>query len=352
MRTNPFRPINIIRVLFIFSIAACSSSAPPEYEAGWEKATPIHTARSAAKAVIVDQHLYVIGGVKKPIPETTLASVEFTRIKPDGSLDPWENTSPLNTPRMFLATAKANGVIYAIGGQYFPEGKRTLLNRVERAVIGPDGRLGPWIESSPMLTPRRSPTATIVDGYLYAIGGYNGIFLRTIERAHILEGGAIGPWKYLPQPMPTARYIHGGATKDGRIYVVGGHVQGSGSGDNTAEWAKVGPDGQLGPWNTASSLHQPRFLAGSTSTDHFIFVVGGYEGKYLSSVERVRISPDGNLGPWTEAVPLPKPREGAAVAAAKDHIYVIGGSRDGDYLPTVEHAKILEDGRLVRLKKK
>lgn len=336
----------ILSAILLLYGAACTRTESRVWVPGWKESVPIQTPRSAAKAVVVGEYLYVIGGVRPPIPQTTLDSVEFARINPDGTLGPWTYTSRLNTPRMFLSVSKANGIIYAVGGQYFPEGHQRLLETVERAAVGPDGRLGPWTESSPMLTPRRSPTSTIVDGYLYGIGGFNGTFLRTLERARIREDGALDKWEAVRQPMENAHYIHGGATRDGRIYVVGGHIQGVGTGDSSTEWTTVGGDGRLSSWKSGSSLHQPRFLAGSTATNDYIFVIGGYDGSYLSSVEQVRILPEGDLGEWTQVAALPTAREGAAVASHNDTIYAIGGSQNGQYMGTVEFAQIGRDGSL------
>lgn len=305
------------------------------------------TPRTGAKAITVRDHVYVLGGGEGiPGPSTVHRSVEYARIGSDGTLEEWKATSPMNTPRIFLATAQADAVIYALGGEYFPEGQMHLLNSVEWARVDADGQLGPWHEANPMLTPRRSPTAAVVGDYLYAMGGYNGAFLRTVERAKILKGGGLDPWEWVPQSLTTSRYIHGGAAVGNRIYVVGGHLMESGRGSSAAEWATVGSDGQINSWKPTSALLQPRFLAGSAATDESIFVIGGYDGQYLSSVEQARILPDGNLGPWTQTTPLPTPREGPAVTVYGKKIYVIGGSNNGVFLRTAEWAEVGQDGRL------
>jgi N-acetylneuraminic acid mutarotase len=328
-------------------MVGCSPAQPPVWVPGWLEAPSTAVARTGAKAVVAGDRIYVMGGGEGiPGPDTIHKSVEYTRIRFDGGLDPWRMTRPMNTPRMFQAAVEFQGVIYALGGEYFPGGQMKLLNSVEYARVGRDGQLEPWVSTSPMNTPRRSPTAAVAEGYLWAIGGYNGIFLETVERARIREGGDLGPWEMVPQRLTTARYIHGGATRGDRIYVFGGHLQESGRGSSDAEWTTVGFDGQLSPWRATSSLLQPRFLAGSAASEEFVFIVGGYDGKYLASVESARILPDGELSPWVQAVPLSTPREGAAVVVHANRIYVIGGSNSGTYLRTVEQAVIAADGRL------
>lgn len=303
--------------------------------------------RSGAKAVSYGDRLFVFGGGEDvPGPDTIHRSVETAKVGPDGEFDRWTAAAPLNTPRMFLATVTVGNVVYALGGEYFPEGRMKLLNSVERAEIGPDGQLGPWMECESMQTPRRSPTAVAVGDFLYAIGGYNGTFLRTVERARILPGGALGPWEYVRGLLTIPRYIHGGAAKGNHIYVLGGHIEESGRGNTAAEWTTVAPDGTLAPWATTSPLEQPRFLAGSASTDRFLFIVGGYDGGYLNSVEIAGFEPDGSLTTWRQTTPLSTPREGAAVTILGKNIYVMGGSNKGTFLKTVEQASIGEDGGL------
>ncbi|MBI3810589.1 MAG: hypothetical protein HY283_00040 [Nitrospirae bacterium] len=342
------RWVRIGWILLTLILAQCSTSSRPRtWVAGWQDAIPMTTPRTGAKAVAVHDYVYVLGGGEGiPGPGTVHRSVEYARIRPDGTLETWKTTSPMNTPRIFLATARAGDVIYALGGEYFPEGQMHLLNSVEWARVGTDGPLGPWHDASTMLTPRRSPTAAVVGDYLYAMGGYNGVFLRTVERARILADGELGPWEWVPQSLTTSRYIHGGAAVGNRIYVVGGHLMESGRGSSAAEWATVGPDGQINSWKPTSALLQSRFLAGSTAAGESIFVIGGYDGRYLSSVEQARIQPDGNLGPWSQTTPLPTPREGPAVAAHGNRIYVMGGSNSGVFLRTAEWAEVDSDGHL------
>jgi Kelch motif len=347
-KNHPRQSISIVGVLLIPLLANCSPAPhTATWVSGWREAVPMTTPRTGAKAVAVHDRIYVMGGGEGiPGPNTVHRSVEYCRIRTDGRLEAWKAASPMNTPRIFLAAARSGEVIYALGGEYFPEGQMRLLNSVEYARVGADGELGPWHATSPMRTPRRSPTAAVVGEYLYAMGGYNGVFLRTVERAKILKEGDLGPWEWVPQQLTTSRYIHGGAAVGNRIYVVGGHLMESGGGSSAAEWATVDSDGQINSWKTTSALLQPRFLAGSGGTKEYIFIVGGYDGDYMNSVEEAHILPDGSLAPWARTSPLPTPREGAAVAVYGEKLYVIGGSNHGVFLRTAEWAEIGRDGQL------
>ena len=223
-------PAQVLFLTVMLFLAGCTRSSPGVWTPGWEDLPSIEKPRTGAKAVAVDRNLYVIGGgLGVPGPDTIHASVESATIRPDGRIDGWKTNTSLNTPRMFLAVVPHGKILYALGGEYFPEGTMKLLNTVERSEVRADGTLGPWIVCESMLTPRRSPTAVIVGDYLYAIGGYNGTFLRTVERARIQPDGSLSPWEWVPHLLTEPRYIHGGAAMGNRIYVLGGHIEQSAS---------------------------------------------------------------------------------------------------------------------------
>jgi len=290
-------------------------------------------------------------------------SVEFAKIQPDGSVKDWRLTSSLTVPRGFLKAVADGGYLYALGGETYRDGL-LLLNTVERARILPTGSLAPWEPLAAMTTPRRSPAAVIGHGYLFAIGGYNGLFLKSVERARLQPDGMLGAWELLPGPLNTDRYIHGVGHIGDNIYIVGGHIADVGGGKNSAEWTTIQADGGLAPWRLTETTRTPRFLASTIAAGPFLFTLGGYDDRYLSSVERTTPKADGALNPWTDATPLSRPKEGAAVALAEPtadgapaaspgarngqsrRLYLVGGSAQGRYLQEVEWTVVNDRGDL------
>lgn len=330
-------------LLSVFALAACEKSDPRTWMKGWQATAPLQEARSGAGAAESDHRLYVAGGVS--IEKGFLNSVEWTTVRPDGQLEIWKSASPMITPRGFLALVAAQGYLYAVGGANGEHGTH-LLDSVEKARIQADGSLGPWTATSSMNTPRRGPAALVSHGYLYAIGGYNGIFLRNLERAKILSDGELGKWEMVNPLLTTDRYIHGAAIQGNRVYVVAGHIQGMGGGKGSTEWTRIGSDGQLEAWRPASPLLFSRFLAAVAASDKHLFVLGGYNGEYMASVERAEILEDGSLGPWISTTPLTRPKEGCAAVWVDGKIYLAGGSNSGVYLREVEVAWVNERGEL------
>jgi hypothetical protein len=209
-----------------------------------------------------------------------------------------------------------------------------------------------------MTTPRRSPAAVISHGHLYAIGGYNGLFLKSVERVAIRPDGSLSAWAVLPTQLSTDRYIHGVGHIGDNIYIVGGHIADAGGGKNSAEWSSIQPDGNLTPWQPTETIHHPRFLASTVAAGSFIFTLGGYDSDYLDSVERTSVKPDGSLNPWEAATPISRAKEGGALAYASNdkqltqassgigRLYLVGGSAGGQYLQDVEWAVVNDRGEL------
>ena len=94
--------------------------------------------------------------------------------------DLWKLVSPLVERRSGAGAASLNGFVYAIGGY---DGE-TQLNSVERYSPASDI----WITVSPLIHRRSALSATVLCGKLYVVGGYDGEgFLNTLEEYDVPE---------------------------------------------------------------------------------------------------------------------------------------------------------------------
>lgn len=333
-------------LLIAISISLYLKTTEKKWVKGWKTGSPLNVERSGAGASVADGRIYMIGGGRSVDREVVfLNDVEWTSVGKDGGLSKWSIASPLNTKRGFVAVVAAKGYVYAIGGANFDDGG-TLLGSVEMAKINSDGALGPWRFTSPMTTPRRGANAVVGDGYIYVIGGFNGVFLQNVERAKIGDKGELGPWELIEGLLTTNRYIHAATIFNGRVYALGGHNREDGSAKFSAEWTKINSDGSLEAWHETLPLNAPRFLFPAAAAGGYLFVAGGFNMDYINSVERAPIGKDGGLGNWSETTALSVPKAGSTLISNGRYIYSIGGSNKEKYLNLVEYAALDEKGEL------
>ena len=91
--------------------------------------------RFIATAFAVNQHLYIAGGHNG---SNRLNDVEFAPIYSDSHIGRWRSTTPLNIPRSAAAAVVVNDYVYVLGGI----SDRQILNSVEMANVARNGQLG------------------------------------------------------------------------------------------------------------------------------------------------------------------------------------------------------------------
>ncbi len=326
------------------SIVKKTSLAPLK----WVYTQSFQHARRAFSAAIHQNHIYIMGGVNGY--GEYVRTVEYSKINTDGSLGPWQSTTALNENRFYLDSAILGHFLYVVGGANGPLGDDNIpLASVERAKILTDGGLGTWIKQAYLSTPRRGLRVVNNNQTIYALGGYNGSFLKTIERAEVLPNGDIKHWHAESEPSKIDRYIHSAARHNNKIILLAGHVDKSNTmsyGD--VETTTILPNKTLSPWTVEPSrLRQPRFIASATAFNHYLYIAGGHDGtQRLASVEFADISKKGSLGQWRSASSLNTARSAATLVHYRNFIYILGGNSQQGVSNTVEYAKQDKRGQL------
>ena len=192
----------------------------------WKTKSPMPTARDDLAAAVVDGKIYAMGGYTPPnLPPGTftlrgskepLGTVE----EYDPSTDSWRTVADMPTARCDLAAASVDGKIYAIGGSInIVLDFKTTLTTVEEY----DARKDSWRTVEKMSEARDNLASVVVDGKIYAIGGYNGEqSFSTVEEYDPSKDS----WRTVAD-MPSTRYDLADATVNGKIYAIGGRHNGS-----------------------------------------------------------------------------------------------------------------------------
>lgn len=334
---------------FIWLVSGSSNQAQGQnWLQGWRALSPFQLPRRAPAATTYGDYLYVVGGIGAD--GAYVQPVEYAPILADGGLGEWRQTSALVDGRFYNATVAHKGFLYALGGGSGAPGDQNYpIASVERAQINSDGSLGPWQTVNHLTTPRRGLKTVLHGDTIYAIGGYDGRFLKSTERAKILDNGALGRWQLEAHESIIDRYIHSAAAKGGVIYLLGGHMRNPGSPSySDVESSRFQAGGRLAPWRIEDhGLLAPRLVAEAFTLGDYLYIAGGHTGsERLTSVEVARIRADGSLGPWRFTTPLPVARSAYAVATHERHVYLLGGGGDGRPLNSVITAAPDRNGNL------
>ena len=330
----------------IFVSASCASAEQQQWIRGWQPQASLNVARAGAAVIKVGTTIYVIGGVDG---RDFLRSVEFSHINDDGSLEPWQLTRSLNEERGFFAAAVYDGYLYVVGGGNGPYGKH-LLQSVERARIRQDGSLEPWQTlSARLVLPRRCVKVLLKDRRLYALGGFGGTLLDSVESAPINKDGTLGPWRLETNHMTIPRYVNAAKRVGDLAIVIGGHRETEGVGLKAVEVAQLGDPGSNGQWQGSAPLQYGRYGLSAASDGHILWALGGLDGAiYSDKIEKAVIKPQGpitqRLQPWHETTALSSPRANFGVVVDKGHLYIIGGTNRDGYYNGVEVAQINAQG--------
>ena len=166
---------------------------------------------------------------------------------------------------------------------------------------------------SSMREQRNYVSVTKVDNFIYAIGGYNGIWIsRTVERYDVTKN----QW-YDCGEMKEVRSDAGVAVLNGLIYVIGGF-------NGHAQHSSVEIfDPEKGKWRMGKPLLKARSGVKVTEMDGKLYVVGGWSGgsERLSCGEVF----DPKTNKWTKLPRMNVPRSNYSLVVADGQLMVAGG---------------------------
>ncbi len=336
------RLLMVLSVLIVLS--ACEQNKPQKWIPGWKLASEMTVARAGAALVRQHKFLYMIGGVDGRV---FLDSVERARINADGSLGAWQVVSRMPEVRGFLSATIQNNRLYVVGGGNGPFGKN-LLNTIASAPVNNAGEIGVWrTEKNAMLTPRRCVKTFVFNGQLFAVGGFNGALLDSVEVSTINSSGELGEWQMMTQTLITPRYVNQLKSINGQVFALGGHHANSGQGIKSVEYMDVSEGGSGQVWRESSPLLKGRYAFASVASDDKIFVLGGLSGaEYLNEVEFNDVDGLSNNKPWKKNTPLPTNMANFSAIKVDRKLFILGGSTRHEYLQKVWYAELNDNGQI------
>lgn len=234
-----------------------------------------------------------------------------------------------------------NGRLYVGPGDWNNDGTRSTADVVVWADIDPQGSLGPWTFSDPVVNDadEQAICATaIVDfgttAYYYVLGGTGSGLARVAYASINTTTGVLGSWQSATAPLPSADWfnratvagtaiIHGAGnlrSPAGRLIDYATPVAGTG---NITSWLS---GGAYDP--TTANAWDYAMVTATVGSNEYAVIAGGAPNPPSANVW---VSPvtAGVPGAWTATTALPTGRRRVTAAAAKDLVIIPGGAEGG-----------------------
>ena len=291
----------------ILSIVSSARSNPDKEVPG----SPGHSQYIPRKSIGQSTVLYVVGGETAAGRSNVNSIEQFSPAK-----NTWTELSPMGTSRRGMGVATLDGYVYAIGGS---DGINAL-----RLVEKYDPGTNSWTRLADLNHERSSVSAAVVDGQLYAIGGYDGITscLSTVERYNPSDDS----WSYVTSMNHLRSMTAVGVLKK-RLYVIGGYDGGS----DLSSCEVYDPETDT--WSLIPDMHTCRCMAGVGVLDGKLYAIGGCDcSRSLNSIEV--FDPEKNQ--WEFGAELSECRSGLGVAVVGTKLYAVGGYTGSEYLSSIE----------------
>jgi hypothetical protein len=237
------------------------------------------------------------------------AGLAGVNVSKDGIYPPWRNGNGWKT-KAAMPTARGNPSAGVIGGKLFVMGGRSAgyFNVNEEY----DPAADVWTVKAGMPTARQQFSIGVAGGKLYAVGGHNGGYLKANEE----YDPETNTWS-VKAGMPEARDAISAAVIKDKVYVAGGAYMGNGVNTNF-EYDPV-----LNTWETKASMPTARHSLATGVVGGKLYAMGGaFTGGRNTSVNEEY---DPVSDTWSLKALMPTPRGNFATGMIGGKLYAVGG---------------------------
>jgi hypothetical protein len=212
---------------------------------------PLPLAVSYSTATTTPTALVVMGG---SLSASVVANVWVASWNPNtGVIGSWSAGANLPQALDRAVSASWGNTVYCIGGQNFAS--TTVYSTVYTATLN-NGQLGSWSTSQPLPTPLADSNAAVIGNWLIVAGGYTNpatpVGLNVCYYAKINPDGSLGPWQTGPNlHTPVYSFAPGwnSFATDSQMVLISGDENGS-SWSNDAQVLSVTSEGVADRWVT------------------------------------------------------------------------------------------------------
>ncbi|XP_071042134.1 kelch-like protein diablo isoform X2 [Parasteatoda tepidariorum] len=212
-------------------------------------------------------------------------------------------------------------ILYVAGGEY-PDGQAS------KSLWKYDPIFDQWHEMASMTVERSELGLAVLDGFIYAIGGWDGGHrLSSVEKFNPYNN----TWDVVHE-MPVAMTSPAVVGHEGHLYVTGGAVFEDGDGiDEVHRYCPL-----TDAWSEMAHMMIARSGARACVVNNLIYVIGGWHASTENTNKVECYDPVKNE--WRFCKPMLERRYQPGVAVVDGKIYVCGGEEGWDrYHDTVEY---------------
>ena len=281
----------------------------------WRRLASAPTHRMDAAGEAIDGKLYVVGGI--PFADPLQGAGDMTGLVEvyDPATNSWTTRSPMPTPRASLGVGVINGILYAVGGWH---------GGPLAAVEAYDPATDTWTQKAPLPTALYDLSVTVINGVLYAVGGAKLVecspsdpyypYCNNYETVATVQAydPVTDTWTQKAD-MLTPRQFHASAAVNGILYAFGGQWHGV----NDYLAAVESYDPATNTWTARAPMPTARFGHGAGVIGGIIYVAGG---------SAVNEAYDPATDSWTTKAPMLERRQEFASAVINGVFYVAGGT--------------------------
>nr|XP_014340896.1 PREDICTED: kelch-like protein 18 [Latimeria chalumnae] len=256
--------------------------------------------------------IYAVGGLNSAGDSLNVVEVF------DPIANRWETCQPMTTARSRVGVAVVNGLLYAIGGY---DGQ-SRLSTVE--VYNPE--IDSWTKVASMNSKRSAMGTVVLDGQIYVCGGYDGSSSLNSVECYSPEADKYEPLAFCSsekksgRPCGIEQITHGKAVELGH--------------SKHYSLCKVEYyNHHTATWHPVASMLNKRCRHGAAALGSKMYICGGYDGSGFLSIAEVY---DSEVDQWCQIIPMNTRRSRVSLVANSGRLYALGGYDGQSNLNSVE----------------
>jgi N-acetylneuraminic acid mutarotase len=229
----------------------------------------------------------------------------------------WISCAPLPLPRSEMAWATAHADRMHLVGGYGEQ----RVDRPYHQVYDPAADR--WADAMPLPKGANHVGVTVLDGQLYAIGGFIEQYRRPRNDCFALDLGAGGAtWRGIA-PLPRACGAIACVAIGGKVHAVGGAIGDTFAAKKSVDW-HLAYDPKADKWDERAPMPLGRDHTGTLAVGEVIHVIGGRVDSFHTNSNLHHIYNPAKDA-WEARRPLPTARSGHGAVVYRGRIFVMGG---------------------------